>query len=70
MPVNLTYQGENKYKTAIGAFIAFICIGLSLGYGVFRIFPLFNDENTTITMNTILVAEDNQFFSAYKPDWR
>lgn len=46
-----------------------ICVTFVLAYGIFRLMPIFTDENTTITMNTILLSSRNQFFNSYNPAW-
>ena len=54
-PVNLTFQGQDKFKTHIGATLTLICGLLVLCYSVFRFIPILGDTNTTITKNTILI---------------
>ena len=68
-PVNLTFEGHEKFKTPIGAFFTFICSILVLAYSVFRFLPILSDHNTIITKNTMLVNSENAFF-AEKEEWR
>jgi len=62
-PVSLTYSGVYKFKTSIGAIFSIICVLMSLGYAVFRSFPLYDNTNTSSTMNTLPVSDSNEFFS-------
>ena len=48
-PVYLTFQGSDKFKTSIGAFLTIFCLTLVMLYSGFRFLPLFNSQNTTLT---------------------
>ena len=61
-PVSLTYSGIYKFKTSVGAVFSIICVIMSLGYAVFRSVPLFSNENTSSTMNTLPLSDSNEFF--------
>jgi len=67
-PVNLTFQGQDKFKTPIGAIFTFFCSMLVLAYGVFRFWPILTDQNTILTKSTMLVNNENEFFSQ-KREW-
>ena len=56
-PVYLTFQGEDKFKTHIGAFLTLICGMVIIAYSVFKFIPVIDDRDATLTKNTLLIND-------------
>eukprot|EP00347_Sterkiella_histriomuscorum_P023730 403333580 len=52
--VQLTYKGEDQYRTLLGAVVSFILILVLTGYGVFKAYYLFSRFNPEITKISLL----------------
>lgn len=52
--VQLTYKGEEQYRTLLGAFVSFILILVLTGYGTFKAYYLFSRFNPEITKISLL----------------
>eukprot|EP00347_Sterkiella_histriomuscorum_P017701 403348330 len=52
--VQLTYKGEDQYKTLLGAVVSFILILVLTGYGAFKAYYLFSRFNPEITKISLL----------------
>ena len=50
-PVRLTHNGQDTYKSGIGAAFTVICLILVFMYAMFKTPPLFDDKDTTMTSN-------------------
>ena len=68
-PVRLTYNGQDTYKSPIGAVITVVCLTLVFSYALTKTPALFDDNHTTMTSNEILVSAENRFFERGKKDW-
>lgn len=52
--VQLTYKGEDQYKTLLGASVSFILILILLGFGIFKAYYLFSRFNPEVTKISLL----------------
>ena len=52
--VNLTWNGEDNYKTTFGASISSVLIVILLAYTSYRIYYLVNRNNPTISKTTFI----------------
>jgi hypothetical protein len=52
--VNLTWNGEDNYKTTFGAAISSVLIVILLAYTSYRIYYLVNRNNPTISKTTFI----------------
>eukprot|EP00347_Sterkiella_histriomuscorum_P019663 403340763 len=52
--VQLTYKGEDQYRTVLGAAVSFVLIAILLGFGIFKAFYLFSRYNPEITKISLL----------------
>jgi hypothetical protein len=57
--VNLTFQGRDKYHTAVGTLFTVIFVVLLAGYGFFRFEPIINDSKTELSKFSLLISEGN-----------
>jgi hypothetical protein len=69
-PVSLTFKGEDKFKTPIGAITTVICGILILAYCIFRFLPIVEQERTRISKNTFLLTSHNKIIQRHgPPEW-
>ena len=67
--MRLTYNGQDTYKSPIGAVITVVCLTLVFAYALTKTPPLFDDNDTTMTSNEIFLSAENRFFKNGKKDW-
>ena len=64
-PVQLTYKGENKYTTTLGATLTFIFYGLMAIYIGFNLYFYFADISTNTNSDTVYIDLNQE--SAIQP---
>jgi len=52
--VNLTWNGEDEYKTTFGASVSTVLILILLAYSAYRLFFLVNRFNPTVSKTTLI----------------
>lgn len=52
--VQLTYKGEDQYRTLLGAAVSFVLILILLGFGIFKAYYLFSRFNPEVTKISLL----------------
>lgn len=52
--VQLTYKGEDQYRTMLGASVSFVLMLVLIGYGIFKTTYLFSRFNPEITKISLL----------------
>ena len=58
-PVGLTFKGQHKYRTTLGAVVSLIAILFVFLYAGLRALPILTDDKTKINQNTMLITENN-----------
>jgi hypothetical protein len=64
--VNLTWNGEDRFKTTFGASVTIVLIAVLLAFTVFKALDLFKKNNPTVSKTTILRNPDLDSLS-YRP---
>ena len=63
--IQLTYKGEDSYKTMLGASVSFLLILLLLGFSIFKAYYLFSRFNPEVTKISLL--RDMSDGTVFKP---
>jgi hypothetical protein len=63
--VTLTWQGEDTFKTMIGATLTWLISFLVFAYGAYRLFYLVNRFNPSITKTTLIKSSNEDL--PFKP---
>jgi len=64
--VQLTYKGEDSYKTCLGAFVTYIVLGLLLSFSGFGLYRMFERINPDVSLKTFV--RDLNLEGPYKPE--
>ena len=63
--VNLTWQGEDQYKTSLGASISWVIVIIMLAYTIFRLHYMVNRLSPSIAKTTLI--RDPNADAPFKP---
>lgn len=63
--VNLTWNGEDEYKTTLGASVSSVLIVILLIYSAYRVFYLVNRYNPTVSKTTLIRGPEDDL--PFKP---
>ena len=63
--VNLTWNGEDKYKTTFGAAISFVLLLILLALSIYKLYYLFNRYGAQLTKTTLIKLPEEE--APFKP---
>ena len=63
--VNLTWNGEDQYKTGFGASISFVLLLILLAFSSYKLYYLVNRFNPNLTKTTLIRSPEEE--KAFRP---
>ena len=63
--INLTYKGDNSFKTTPGAVVSILITALLLAFSIYKLYVLVNRQDTNISKSSLM--RDLKSEPAFRP---